>query len=251
MAADFTGALCPVCRNPLTWVPQYAQWYCYNCRQYRTPAQTTPPPVAAQPAPQPAAHPATAGGLWYQNAYRLRKKVLALAAQYWIEDAGGRPVGYSKQKLFKLKEDIRVYTDEGMQTELFRIQQQQIMDTWGNFAVIDSATNAVLGYVRRRAVSSAFVRDEWEVQDVAHQLIGGIYESTGRGLARKWLPGGGLIPEKMTLELQGRPVAEINQQFQIIGDIWEIQCKNVGSSVDRRVLLGCALLMSMIERARK
>lgn len=251
MATSVPVAFCPACRNPLTWVPQYGQWYCYNCRQYRMPAPPMPPPAGAPPTPQPAAQPATPSGLWYQNAYRLRKKVLAIAAQYWIEDAGGRPLAYSKQKLFKLREDIRVFTDEGMQTELFRIQQQQIIDMWANFAVIDSATNATLGYFRRHALSSAFVRDEWELQDAAHQLVGGIYESTGRGLARKWIPGGGLIPEKMTLEFQGRPVAEINQQFMIIGDVWDVQCRDLAPSLDRRVLLGCALLMSILERARK
>ncbi len=138
-----------------------------------------------------------------------------------------------------------------MTTELFRIQQQQIMDAWGNFAVVDSPTNTLLGYVRRRVLSSAFVRDEWEIRDPAQQLIGGIYESTGRGLARKYVPGGALIPEKMTLELSGRPVAEINQRFKIVGDIWEIQCHAVPSNFDRRVLLGGALLMSLVERARK
>ena len=25
---------CPVCGNPLTWIPQYQRWYCYTCRRY-------------------------------------------------------------------------------------------------------------------------------------------------------------------------------------------------------------------------
>lgn len=235
---------CPVCGTPMVFAQQYGQWYCQKCQQYRQ-----PPPSAAPAAGTPMS--AAGGGLWYQNYYRLRKKVFALAAQYWIEDQGGGSLGYSKQKLLKLKEDIRVYTDERMTTELFRIQQQQIIDVWGTFAVIDSASNTVLGYVRRKGLSSTFIADEWEIQDPNRQLIGGIYEKTGRGLARKWIPGGKLIPEKMTLELGGRPVAEINQQFKIVGDIWEISCQAVPPSFDRRVLLGGALLMSMIERARK
>ena len=233
---------CPRCGSSMAYVPQSGMWHCGNCGLDLRPQAPAPQPSPAAPA---------GGGLWFQNAYRLRKKVLAIANQYWIEDASGRPLGYSKQKLLRLKEDIRIYTDEGMQTELFRLQQQQIVDAWGTFAVIDAPTNTVLGYARRRALSSTFVRDEWEIHDAAHQLIGGIYESTGRGLARKWIPGGRLIPEKMTLEFQGRPIAEINQQFKVIGDVWDIHCQAVPPSFDRRVLLGCALLMSMIERARK
>ncbi len=177
--------------------------------------------------------------------------MLALAGQYWIEDQAGRVLGYSKQKLLKLKEDIRIYTGEDMTTELFQIRQQQVLDVWGIFAIVDSSTNMILGYVRRKALSSTFVRDEWEIRDAANNLIGGISEPTGRGLARKWVPGGALIPEKMTLELGGQPVATINQQFKIIGDIWEVACHAVPPAFDRRVLLGGALLMSMLERARK
>ncbi|MDI6887216.1 MAG: hypothetical protein QMC98_01060 [Candidatus Thermoplasmatota archaeon] len=55
----------------------------------------------------------------------------------------------------------------------------------------------------------------------------------------------------MTLELQGRPVAEINQKFKIIGDIWEVNCRAVPPDFDRRVLIACMLLMAMIERKHK
>ena len=27
-------ALCPYCGKPLTWIPQYRRWYCFNCRRY-------------------------------------------------------------------------------------------------------------------------------------------------------------------------------------------------------------------------
>jgi hypothetical protein len=27
--------LCPVCRQPLSYVAQYGRWYCYSCREYR------------------------------------------------------------------------------------------------------------------------------------------------------------------------------------------------------------------------
>jgi sporulation protein YlmC with PRC-barrel domain len=26
--------LCPICRKPLTWIPQYQRWYCYNDKKY-------------------------------------------------------------------------------------------------------------------------------------------------------------------------------------------------------------------------
>jgi len=188
--------------------------------------------------------------LWTQNFYRIRKKVLTIWNKYWIEDQQGNILGFSKMKMFKLKEDIRIYTDETMAHELFAIKQQQILDIWGTFAVEDTAGNK-LGYIRRKALASSFVRDEYEVFDACNRLLGGIYEDTGRGLARKYVPMGGLIPEHMELTLNGYPVATINQQFKIIGDIWELNCVNVPPYLDRRVLLACLLMMGMIERDRK
>ncbi len=171
--------------------------------------------------------------------------------KYWIEDHQGSILGFSKQKMFKLKEDIRIYTDEKMTRELFQIKQQEILDIWGTFVVIDTASNQILGYIKRKALMSTFAWDEWDVFDAYNNLIGGIHEEQGRGLARKFIPGGALIPEKMTLKLQGQPVAEINQQFKIIGDIWELNCVNMPQTFDRRVLLAGLILMAMIERDRK
>lgn len=226
------------------WVAQYGQWWCQREQRYYPPAPT--PAQAATPTTVP-----TVPSLWTMNFYRIRKKVLALTGQYWIEDQAGNQLAYSKQKMLRVKEDIRIFTDETMTRELFQIRQQQILDIWGTFAVIDSGSNALLGFVRRRALTSTFVADEWEIRDPANNLVGEIKESTGRGLARKWIPGGSLIPERLTMTLGGMPVAYINQQFKIVGDIWEIECQNLPTMFDRRVFLGGVILMGMIERARK
>jgi sporulation protein YlmC with PRC-barrel domain len=29
-----TQQLCPTCGKPLTWIPQYERWYCYNDKKY-------------------------------------------------------------------------------------------------------------------------------------------------------------------------------------------------------------------------
>ena len=233
-------SVCPTCRRQLTWVQQYGRWYCYGCKRY----------LEAQPQSQPVQLP-SADPIWFQNAYRIRKKVLTLWNKYWVEDQRGKRLGFSKQKMFRLKEDIRVYTDEKMKQELFKIKQQQILDIWATFAVVDTRTNATLGYIRRKALASSFIRDEWEVYNAHNQLVGGIYEGTGRGLARKYLPGGSLIPEKMTFTLGNIHVANIDQKFKIIGDIWNLTCTYMPRDFDRRVLLSCMLLMGMIERDRK
>lgn len=192
----------------------------------------------------------SAPSIWYQNYYRTRKKVLALAAQYWIEDAGGKCLGYAKQKMLRMKEDIRIFSDESMTAELFRIQQEQILDAWGTYAVVDSRTNICVGKVKR-SILSGIGADEWYILDPNGQQIGRVIEGTGRGLARKYLPLGGLVPEQVKLEFYGQTVGEIKQQFKVIGDCWEVDCSRVPPQFDRRVLLAGMVLMGMIERERK
>jgi len=200
----------------------------------------------------PQVQPSVQASIWYQNYYRIRKKVVTVGNKYWIEDFNGNLLGFCKQKILKLKEDIRIYTDESLSQELFCIKQKQILDAFGNFGVIDSHTGALLGSIKREWLSSAFAKDKWEIFNPNNQLIGKIEEtSTGSALARKYLPGGGLVPEKMTLELNGVPVAEINQSFKIVGDIWEMICKQIPQEFDRRVLLATMLLMGTIERQHK
>jgi len=204
------------------------------------------------PQPPPNVPPSVQSSIWFQNYYRIRKKVVTVGNKYWIEDYSGNILGFCRQKLFKLKEDIRIYTDESQSQELFCIKQKQILDAFGNFGVLDSGSGALLGSIKRDWLSSAFATDKWEIYNPTNQLIGKIEEtSAGSALARKYLPGGGLIPEKMTLELNGVPVAEINQSFKIIGDIWEMICKQIPPDFDRRVLLATMLLMGTIERSRK
>jgi uncharacterized protein YxjI len=188
--------------------------------------------------------------IWFQNYYRIRKKVVAIANQYWIEDRQGSSLGYTRQKLIRLMEDIRIFADESMSSEIFRIKQEQMLDIWGTFAVIDSATNTCVGKIRRKVISQV-AADEYHILDPSGQQIGRVVESSGRGLARKFLPGGGLIPEHVGVEFYGKEVAEIKQQFKIIGDSWEVDCSRVPPNFDRRALLACMITMAMIERDRK
>jgi hypothetical protein len=213
--------------------------FCAKCGA-RAGMAVAPPPVGSAHNP-----------IWYQNFYRIRKKVLAIANQYWIEDAGGRSLGYSRQKILAIREDIRVFAEEAMTTELFRVKQDQIMDMWGTYSILDTATGACLGKLRRQAIKSGLFKDENLIMYPFGQTVGRIVERSGRGLVRKYVPFGNLVPEQVVVEFNGQEVAEIKQQFKIIGDIWEVDCSRIPPTFDRRTLLGAMLIMGMIERDRK
>jgi uncharacterized protein YxjI len=191
--------------------------------------------------------PPAQSGLWFQNFYRIRKKVLTIGNRYYIEDRQGIVLGFSKQKLMRVKDDIRIYSDENMTNEIFRIQQENIVDDWGTWAVIDSRSNVCVGKMRRSYLSN-YAQDEYALLDPNNQQIGRVVEPSSRGLMRKYLPGGGLVTEQVKVEYYGRLVAYIQQQFKVIGDTWEVDCQYLPPQFDRRTLLTAMLLMGMVER---
>lgn len=66
---------------------------------------------------------------FFQEKYLVRRKVFKIfGAAFHIYDAAGNIVFYSKQKAFKLKEDIRIYTGEDMQQEVLTMRARQILD---------------------------------------------------------------------------------------------------------------------------
>ena len=230
---------CPKCGTQL---PEGAK-FCSSCA-------TPIGPSGTQAQTTQAFRQSSQSPIWYQNFYRIKKKIVAIANQYWIEDQEGHSLGYTKQKLIRIKEDIRIYSDDSMSAEVFRIKQEQIVDMWGTFAIIDSATDICVGKLQRRAMSQ-IGKDEYLLLDPNGQQVGRVAESTGRGLARKYMPGGGLVPEHVTVEFNGQEIAEIKQRFKVIGDVWEVDCGRLPPQFDRRTLIASMLIMGMIERDRK
>jgi len=195
---------------------------------------------------QPQGQPST---IWNQPYYKVRKKVASMTTKYFIEDQKGNLLGFTKMKAFKMKEDIRIYTDKKMKQELFHIKQTQIVDYSGNFAVIDTASNQVVGNIKRQGGKS-MVASEYMLCDPQGQQFGRVFEEAGKGALRRFVPGGGMVPQKVFLEFGGQVCGEIKQKFKMVGDVWEVDASCVPPHMDRRILIASILMMAMIERKR-
>jgi len=147
----------------------------------------------------------------YQT-YQIRKKFFKIfGGAFHIYDPTGQVAFYSRLKAFKLKEDIRLYTGEDMQTEVLVIRARQVLDIAATYDVVDSATNEKVGALRRKALKS-MVKDEWVLLDTADRAIGLIKEdSIMLALARRLLTN--LIPQKFIGEINGIQVFTMKQRF--------------------------------------
>jgi len=143
----------------------------------------------AAPSAKSVATPAPVDITKYNKLEFRRKFWKVLGAEISIFDpATDRLVGFIHMKAWKLREDIRLYTDKSMQTEIFHIKARQIIDFGATYDVFDSDTGRLITSLRRKALKSAFVRDHWDILDSAGNVTGSIQETSGTlALMRRWL----------------------------------------------------------------
>jgi hypothetical protein len=145
--------------------------------------------------------------------YTIRRKILTLlGAKFHIYNEAGELIGFSKQKAFKLKEDIRIYTDESMKDERLVISARSIIDFSAAYDVVDSRTGDTVGVLRRKGWSSIF-RDSWEVLDEDERSIGKIQEDSAfMAMIRRFLTN--LVPQSFHLEAEdGEEYATFKTHF--------------------------------------
>jgi len=80
-------------------------------------------------------------------------KILALAPQLSITDATGRSLIYVKQKLFKFKEKVEIFTDKTKSTRLGTIKANKVLD-WSARYFFESDDGRQIGSVGRKGMRS-------------------------------------------------------------------------------------------------
>ena len=80
----------------------------------------------------------------------LRFRLIALAPRIVVIDSQANEVLFIKQKVFKLREDIRIFSDQSESREVFNIQAEQILDFNTRYNFYDSKSGQHLGSVKAR-----------------------------------------------------------------------------------------------------
>lgn len=177
----------------------------------------------------------------------LRRKVLVLAgAKFHIYDPAGNVVGFSHMKAFKLKEDIRIFADEAMTTQLLSIKARSIMDFGATYDVADAATGQAVGALRRKGMKS-MIRDEWVFLAPGDREIGIIQEdSMALALVRRLLTN--LVPQSFTTNIGGQSPVAYKQRFNPFVHRMDILfAPGANQVLDRRLAIAAAVLLGAIE----
>lgn len=180
--------------------------------------------------------------------FMIRRKIFTvMGASFHVYDADMRVVAFSRQKAFKLKEDIRVFTDESKATELLSIQARQIVDFSAAYDIVDSGEGRKVGAARRKGWSS-ILRDSWELLDENDRPVAQLLEdSTFKALLRRFLSN--LIPQGYHLRsTDNRELATLRVRFNPF--VYKLDVSVTGD-IDPRLTLGLAVLLAAIERRQR
>ena len=179
--------------------------------------------------------------------YLLRRQAIALTGKFRMYDPAGRMVMFSEQKMFRLREDIRVYSDESKTREVLSIKARQIMDFSAAYDVMDTELNQKAGTLRRKGLRS-ILRDEWEVLDANDNVVGQLFEdSVGLALLRRLLLGSWL-PQNYDLTVGETRVADLRQNFNPFRYELNLDFSmDINHRLDRRVGIAAGILLAAVE----
>jgi len=185
--------------------------------------------------------------VFQQNQYLLRRQVFALTGKFRVYDPSGNQVLFSEQKMFRLREDIRVYSDESKMQEVLTIKARQIIDFSAAYDVMDSLTGEKVGVLRRKGWRS-MLRDEWEVLDANDQVRGMLFEdSVGLAMLRRFLLGS-LLPQNYDITLGEVRVGDLRQRFNLFRYELDLDFNmDPLRTLDRRLGIAAGILLATVE----
>lgn len=194
-----------------------------------------------------------------QYPLQLSFKILALASQATVTDAAGKTVLYTKQKMFKFREHVEIFTDNTRATRLAEIKADKVIDWSARYSSTD-ASGLPIGSVGRKGWRSLW-RSHYEVFNPGDQqpdfsireenpgakvMDGLLGEIPIIGLATGFL----FHPRYLASRANGQPAMRIEKKAAFFEGRFEIT--KVGEMTPREELnlILSYMMLVMLERRR-
>ncbi|NLH99640.1 MAG: hypothetical protein GX446_09140 [Chthonomonadales bacterium] len=185
----------------------------------------------------------------------LSFKMIAISPQVRVADSTGRLIMYVRQKAFKLREDVTVYSDEQQRFELLRIKADRIIDVSATYTIRDRS-DQVVGAVRGQGIRSLW-RRSFAILDSAGQEIGSIVEDNpwvkvvdgvvGELPLVGWIAAMFINPA-YTVTFRGAPTLHLVKKPSFLERHFEVQRLADVTESDEQLLLASLLMMLLLVR---
>lgn len=188
----------------------------------------------------------------------LSFKILAIATQIHVQDAGGSTLAYMKQKLLKLREDIDVFADQSQSQLLYNIKADRVIDFSARYNFTD-ASGKTIGSIKRKGMRSLW-KANYEVADASGSQVMTINEENG--WVKIWdslfgeIPVIGMLsgyifhPAYLVTNAQGQQVARLVKQPAFFEGKFELTPRDALRPQDENLVLLSLLTMTLLERSR-
>jgi uncharacterized protein YxjI len=197
--------------------------------------------------------------------FRLRQRFRLVSNQYEFslpegnEDAPGQVFCFVRQATFKLKEDIRFYTDESRSQELMRIKARQRFDPRARYDVIAS-DGSKIGEIQK-VFGASLIRSTYRIYDATgtevatateqNQLVAVLRRLVGLldlipvvGYITNFLP----IPYHFVFRGDGVELGSHRRHLWTIRDVYTIDMSgDPDRTVDRRLVMAIAVGMDALQ----
>jgi hypothetical protein len=190
----------------------------------------------------------------------FRFKLIALAPQIYVTDASGRTICYVKQKLFRFREKVEVFTDDTMQQLLATIEADRIID-WSARYTFKAPDGQILGAVGRRGLKSLWkahydvfapgaqsptfsIQEESVLVNFLDGLVSGIPLV---GMFAGYM----LHPKYIASRVAGgAPALRLTKQPAFFEGLFKLEPLGEASDGEQLALLLSFLMMNLLERSR-
>lgn len=184
---------------------------------------------------------------------KLSFKLLALNPQVKVTDPTGQVVLYVKQKALALREDVKIFADEGQTQQLYQIKANRIIDFSARYE-ITRASGLPLGAIKRQGMRSIF-KATYQVFDSVGNEVGLIHEEN------PWLRlldallseipfAGMLVNPAYLVDYRGAEVMYFKKQPSLMERQFLLENRAALSEAEEGLLLASVIMMMMLERQR-
>jgi uncharacterized protein YxjI len=185
--------------------------------------------------------------IFQQDFFVARRKIFSFAPKLHIWDRDGATLAFVRQKVFAVRDDVRIFTDQTQSFELLRLKGRNIIDFGAAFDVIDSLNGQKAGMLKRRGWKS-LMRAEWIIMDALDQEIGKIREDSAllAALRRLILR---ILPQTFIFEMGGQVVGTAKQNWNIFAPTMTVDfTTDPGKMLDRRLVVAAITLLMTVEK---
>lgn len=184
-------------------------------------------------------------------------KIIAFNPQVKVTDASGQTVLYVKQKALALKEDIKIFADEGQQRQLYQLKADRIIDFSARYN-ITATTGAPVGSVKRKGMRS-ILKATYNLLDPGGAEVGLIHEENGWIKVADALLGelpvvgifsGYLFNPAYLVDYKGRTVLHLKKQPAFLEGRFVVSKRGEFTDAEEGFLLSSVVMTLMLERMR-